>query len=371
MPEVHVDLITRDQDNTEQLVANGQVASKILGAGQGGLHINNFRPFIGDGGGFYVNTVVPKSTEHPDGLKAIPISANAALRRDEWIHLDEAVLKISRERLGGVEDLLSRGLTYNLTNPMGRTVLEYHDMDDPGEANLTMDGVTRNPNDAPSYSTNYIPLPIIHADFTFNQRLLETSRNMGESIDTTMVEAATRRVLEKLEDIVFTDDSYAFGGGTIYGYLNHPSINTVTLSQNWDNSGKTAVEIKNDCLALKQASINAKHYGPWMMYIPTAYETVLDDDYDTTTATGRTIRERILQIDGIVGIKVVDRLTANNIAFVQMTSDVVRLINGFGPRVVQWSTQGGMVHNFKVMAIQVPQIRADQAGNSGVTLLAA
>jgi hypothetical protein len=28
-----------------------------------------------------------------------------------------------------------------------------------------------------------------------------------------------------------------------------------------------------------------------------------------------------------------------------------------------------MIHHFKVMAIQVPQMRADQAGNSGITLL--
>jgi hypothetical protein len=78
-----------------------------------------------------------------------------------------------------------------------------------------------------------------------------------------------------------------------------------------------------------------------------------------------------MEVEGIQDIKIADRLTANTVLLVQMTSDVVRLINGFAPKVLQWSTQGGLIHHFKVMAIQVPQMRADQDGNSGITVLAA
>ena len=363
MPDVNIDLIGKDQNN--KMVIEGAVANTLAQASPNGLHVNNFRPFIGKDGKPYINRIVGNK------VVAVPATVNAALRRDEWITLDETVLKISRERIGGFQDIISRGLTYNLTNPMGKTVLEYHDQDDPGEAIITMDAVTRGSNDAPNYTTNYIPLPIVHGDFVLNERLLQSSRNMGESIDTSMVESVTRRVLEKLEDMLFTSTSYTFGGGTIYGYLNHPNRNTVTLSVNWDASAKTAANIKDDVLAMKAALIAAKHFGPYMLYIPTDYETVLDDDYDTTTSSGRTIRQRIMEIEGIMGIKVIDRLTADNIVLAQLTSDVIRIINGFSPRVVQWSSQGGMVHHFKIMAIQVPQVRADQSGNSGICHLAA
>lgn len=359
MSEAKVDLIYNDQNN--QIQVEGAVANTFANA-PGGLHINNFRPFIGNDGRTYVNRLVNNQ------MSAVPVMANAALRRDEWKLLDEAVLKVSRERLGGVDDLISRGLTYNMTNAMGRTVFEYHDMNDPGSAGMSMDAIQRGANDAPNYTANYIPLPIIHADVTYNKRLLEVSRNMGEALDVTMIEAATRRVLEKREDLLFTSTSYTYGGGTIYSYLNHPNVNSVSITVNWDNVAKTGADIVNQVIAMKTALIGDKNYGPFQLYVPTAYDTILDKDYSTSYT--KTIRQRILEIEGISGVKVIDHLTANNVVMVQMTSNVVRLLNGFAPTLVQWETQGGLVLHFKIMCIQVPQIRADQNGNSGVVLCA-
>jgi hypothetical protein len=141
----------------------------------------------------------------------------------------------------------------------------------------------------------------------------------------------------------------------------------VTLSTygNWDASATTGSAIVNSVLAMKQTSINNYFYGPWQIYIPTAYETVLDEDYDSTTP-GTTIRERILKISGIEGIKVVDTLAANNVLLVQMTSDVVRLVQGLGMQNVEWSTEGRFITKYKVLTLQVPQIRSDQNGKTGI-----
>jgi hypothetical protein len=51
---------------------------------------------------------------------------------------------------------------------------------------------------------------------------------------------------------------------------------------------------------------------------------------------------------------------------VQMTPDVARAVNGMDITTVQWESQGGMRLNFKVMCIQVPQLRADYYGNCGI-----
>lgn len=344
----------------------GEVANQILANGR--MDPGSLRPYVAEDGKTYVTVYKGGDAKKVENYQTIQVNVGGTLRRDEWKQLDEAVLNISEKRLGGVQDLIDNGLVYNLGNGMGTTVLEYHDVSDALTATMTMDGVTRGMGDRPEYTTNYLPIPIIHADYEINSRVLAASRNMGNALDTTMAERAARRVAEKLETMLFTSTSYTYGGGTIYSYLNHPDINPVTLDVHWNHSAKTGAGIVADVLEMKQASIDAFHYGPWMLYIPTAYETTLDEDYDTTR--GNTIRERILAISGIKGIKVVDTLTADNVLLVQMTSDVVRLVRGMGIQNVEWTTEGQFIHKYKVMTITVPQIRSDQNGKSGIVLLA-
>ncbi len=349
-------------------LAEGEIARRIMANG-GRLDPNQMRPWIGDDGRTYVTLHMGGPKDKLASYQAIPLQNNTGtLRRDEWKQLDAAILDISRQRLGGVDDLVSKGLVFNMGNGMCTTVLEYHDISDAMEADLTMDGVTRGQGDRPVYGVNYLPLPIIHVDFEINARVLAASRTMGTPLDTTSVELATRKVLEKLEAMLFTPTSYTFGGGTIYSYLSQGNRNLVTLAKHWDAAGTTGAEILADVVSMKQASIDDRHFGPWTLYIPTAYETVLEQDYTSTYP--KSIRARIMEIQGIQGIKVVDTLTANNVLLVQMTSDVVRLVRGMGIQVVEWSTEGKMVTKYKVMTIQVPQIRNDQAGRSGLVHLA-
>jgi hypothetical protein len=294
------------------------------------------------------------------------------LRRDEWKQLDDALLMISETRLGGVQDLVDRGLVYNLGNAMGTTVLEYHDVSDALEAEMNMDGVTRAVGDRPEFQTVYLPIPIIHADYELNARELEASRNLGNPLDTTLAQRAGRKVDQKLEDTLFTNITYKFGGGTIYSYVNHPDRNQVTLSTygNWDDSGVAPSDIMQCVNDMIQTSINALHYGPWMLYIPRNYETRMNEDYytagPTRNASAVTIRQRLEALGGILGIKVVDTLAEDNVLLVQMSADVVRLVNGMPKTNIEWATEGGMVHKYKVMAIQIPQVRSDQDGNSGI-----
>ena len=93
----------------------------------------------------------------------------------------------------------------------------------------------------------------------------------------------------------------------------------------------------------------------------------MDDDFKANSDI--TVRERILKIDGIQGVKVVDKLTANNVVLVQMTADVVRMVIGLPITNVEWQTEGGMIFRYKIMTIQVPQLRADQNDRTGIVHL--
>jgi uncharacterized linocin/CFP29 family protein len=306
-----------------------------------------------------------------NGMNANALRTNDTLRKDEWKHLDETVVDIARRRLVGVNDLVSRGLVYNLGNGLGTTVLEYEDQSDMEAAQMNIDGATRGTNDRVEFNINYLPLPIVHKDFQISIRVLEASRKLGQPLDTTQAAIATRKVSEKIEEILFTGASdYTFGGGTIYGYTDYPNRNTVTLALNWDDSSSTGATILADVLAMKQASIDDNHHGPWILYVPTAYDAILDDDY-STSYPNVTIRDRIKQVAGIEDVKVADYLTANNVVLVEMTPETARIVSGLQPTTVEWQAEGGMIFHFKVMAIMVPQLRANQDGNCGIVHLSA
>jgi hypothetical protein len=367
-----VDLITASG------IAQGDVAQRILREGK--MDPNRMRPFIGSDGQSYFTVYSGGDPEDKKSYRVIPaLNVNATLRRDEWKQLDEAVVRAKDYRLGGITDLVSKGLTYNLGNGMGTTVLEWHDMVGSMEADMTMDGVTRALNNRVDWKFNYIPIPIVHVDYEINMRSLEVSRNMGNGLDTTLAERATRAVMEKLENMLFTDVTYSYGEkdshnhNTIYSYINHPDRNQVSLVNAWDDSGVTGKDIVDEIISWKQVSISKKHYGPWTIYIPPAYETKLDEDYtgaspDTNTTT--TIRQRIMAISGISEVKVIDSLADNTILFIQMTPDVVRLVQGLPLQNVEWQTEGRFITRYKVMTIQVPQIRSDADGLCGVTHIA-
>jgi hypothetical protein len=357
----------------------GKVANMLMANGK--LNPGTMRPFIGNDGNSYVTFYKGGDPKQPGSYSTQRIQANATLRRDEWKQLDTALLEVSRFRLGGVQDLIDNNLTYNLGNGMGTTVLEYHDISDAMSADLTMDGITRSKNDRPDFNFHYLPIPIVHVDYEINARTLESSRKLGNPLDTVDAVYAARKVAEKLEAMLFTNTSYAFGEkgsdgrNTIYSYVNHPDRNLVTMGTPWDSldfdsdtaSGPDKIlnDINNKMIP---ASIADYHFGPWMLYVPTAYQTILDNDYNRIS--GVTIRERILKLSGIKGIKTIDTLPSGNVLLVQMTPDVVRLVRGMGLQNVEWKSEGNMVTNYKVMTIQVPQIRSDYNHRSGIVHLA-
>lgn len=331
---------------------------------------NHMRPFLGKDGNPYILVHTGGDRNDPKNYRPQLVN-NATLRYDEWRTLDLAVTRIAEQRLVGFEDLRRNNLVMPLGNAMGTTVLTWQDMSDAMEAIVSMDPVRKGKNDRVQFSTNHIPIPVVHDDYTISERVLIESRNRGNGLDTLQAERAARKVSEKLEDMLFGSSStLTYGGGTIYSYLSHPDINTVNLAANWDATDDMAEAILADVLAMKQALINDHYFGPYMIYIPTAYETVLDDDYKTTSAgMSQTIRQRILQISNIQGITVVDRLAANTVLMVCMQKDVVDLIDGMPIQNVQWDSEGGFVHNYKVMAIQVPRIKSDYDGRSGIVVL--
>jgi len=366
MPNVNVDSMVNGQ-------AQGDFARMVQA--NGSLNVGAKRPFIGTDGRPYISVYKGGDPTQKSNW-GLQLVANATLRRDEWKQLDAALIAEKTYRLGGIDDLKANGLTYNLGNAMGTTVLEWHDVSGAMDAVVTMDGVTRGENNRPNYQTNYLPIPIIHVDYEINTRALAASRNMGNPLDVTDAAMAARAINEKLENMLFsTVTPYSYGEvddrsrNKIYSYLTFPDINLVTLGDHWDSSSDMAKKILDNVLAMIVSANNAYYYGPFMLYIPKNYGIVLYDDYDTTTP-GTTIKDRIMKIDVIKGIKVIDTLPDDTVLLVQMTQDVVRLVNGLGLTNIEWKVEGDFLTKYKCFTIAVPQIRSDQNGHCGIVKLA-
>lgn len=313
----------------------------------------------------------------------LPVWNSTSLRKDEWEEIDRAVIRASRDRPRAWDDIAAVN-TYGGFNAMGKTYLVRESMTDPGEALLDMDGLTESRGDAPKFTPDALPLPIMHSGFTVSQRRLAESRNGGTPFDTTMAEACSRRVVEMREKVTIgTLDLSAFYGGSsseytnrgIYGFITHPD--RITKTDLTDIStitpGVSQPAVVQDVLEMLALAYAQKFMGPFVLYHSTQYDTILEEDYLVVSTSGataptRTLRERLLQINGISDIRRLDFLTsAQRLVMVQMTGDTVRAVDGMGPTTFQWDTKGGLALNFMVAAIQVPDIRSQYVGQSTST----
>ncbi len=318
---------------------------------------NALRPWTGNDGRSYITKV-----ENGDA-KTLLTNAPTTLRKDEWKQLDAAVVKAAQTRMQVFGDIRGAGLTYSIPNGMGKTVLETERESDISGAAVSMDGIQKADADRLQYDLVNLPLPIIHKDFHYSARQLATSRNSGQALDTSHAELAARKVSEEVEKMTLGEaGTFSYGGGSIYGFTNFPNRLTKTLTAPTSSNHETTV---NEVLDMRGQAYAAKHYGPYMLYASPGWDQYLDEDYSSSKGDN-TLRDRLKKIQGIIDVRTAHFLSDEQLVLVQMTSDVCRAVIGMDITTVQWESQGGMMLNYKVMAILVPQLRADYNSNTGI-----
>jgi uncharacterized linocin/CFP29 family protein len=297
-----------------------------------------------------------------NNLNIMSLRTNDVLRRDEWLLYDRTIVEVSRSRLIGVADLLNAGLRMDLANPFGTTVVQWDKSGDMTPANVNMSAVTEGERDRLEFTQGNLPVPITHKDFQLNIRTLEASRRGGQGLDVTTAAVATRKVNDALESMLFLGVNISVGGGAIYGYTTFPSRNTGSVTASWATA--TGDQILTDILAMLTAMQGDNFFGPFVIYVPVGVYIHLLSDFKA--ATQGSILDRVSGIPAIQAIRPTTLLTGTNIVMVQLTRDVVDMVVGFEPMPIMWETHGGMMINFKVLAIMVPRLKADSAGNSGI-----
>lgn len=300
-----------------------------------------------------------------NGMNVSSLRTNDTLTHEEWLLIDKTVVQVGRQRLSGVADLISAGLSVPITNAMGTTVVQHQTGSDMDAAEVNMDAVTRANKDRQEFSTVSVPLPVTHKEFSFNIRHLEASRRDGVGLDVSQAGLAARLVAEQQENTLFNGAGITFGGGTVYGYTNFPDRTTGTIPLDWAAVGTTGVQVLADVQKMVADASVDSHYGPFNLYVPGDVSGKLGEDYSTAKGNN-TVGERILQIPSIQKVSISDKLASTNAVLVQMTPDSVDLLDGIQMTTVQWDTDGGMQVHFKVLSIMAPRIKSDHGGKSGV-----
>jgi uncharacterized linocin/CFP29 family protein len=250
-----------------------------------------------------------------------------------------------------------------LPNALGTTVVQWEKQGDLSDAELSMSGLSESAKDRLDWTPVNLPIPITHKDFQLSVRNIHSNQRTGIALDTTTAAVAARRVSDLLEKTLFSGASITSGGGTIYGYTNFPARNTGSVTADWTTA--TGDQIMVDITTkLIPALVADNFYGPYNLYVSVAaYTNMLKD---LKAASDKSILSRVLEIPLIKAVRPTTQLTGTNVLLVQMTKDVVDIVDGMQPTPVMWESHGGMMIHFKVMAIMVPRLKSDANGNCGI-----
>lgn len=289
------------------------------------------------------------------GVGESGLTVNATLLDEEWRLFDRVVQDVARERLPAVADLIARGLVMQLPNALGVMDIQWERIKgDLVDAEVTMSGLPEATKDRMETEIVNMPVPLFHKEFFYNLRHLAAARRHGRQLDTDHAAVATRKISELIESTLF--NGLTIAGQNIYGLKTEPNRKTMSVTANWTTA--TGEQIVADIIAAIDIANRAPNNmdGPFTLYVPQTVGAHFGSDYKTYS--DKTILQRIKEIPGIADIMWTPRLSGTNVLLVQMTSDVVQMIDGIQPTMVEWESHGGFQHNFKVMAIMLPRVRS-------------
>ena len=307
---------------------------------------------------------------HLTGLSVAELRALSPLPEDAQRVVDSTVVSVGLERLVFVADLLAEGLTFPLPNPMSVTEVQWDKVTKTGHAIRTMSPEARGEYQLPNRTSQSVPVYLTMDDFSLNIRTFLASQRIGLPLDTSMIAEATRRVNESIEDAAINGAGVVVGGNSTPGLLDLVGTNAYAISTSWLTA--TGAVIVANVLAMIALNQAVGRYGPFNLYVPTAVGNRLNENYsDGVTTFPVTIQQRLEQIQAggrTIRVRTADRLPATKVALVQMTNDVVDVIDGQRPTSIPWTSPSGFTLFWAVMAIQIPRFKTDVNGATGITI---
>lgn len=289
---------------------------------------------------------------------------NALLRRYEWEEIDRAVVDIARLPNVAMADFQRLGLIRPLGG-LGVIVSTYEQLGDMSDAELSMEGIKRGEMGQVDYTPQSVPVPIIHKDFQVYQRYLAVTRRNGEPIDVTNAQVATRRVRDRIEQVIFNGDTKSLKGYTIYGFRTKPERLQKTAAQCGGGDFATEGNPYKTLVGGVGFLTAAGFPGPFGVYVARSQYTEML--HRLTDGSSKSELAAINEgIPGLSFISPADALTAGEVIMWQLATDVADVAVAQDIATVQWDEMGGMIVNFRVMTALVPRFKHDANGACGL-----
>ena len=290
---------------------------------------------------------------------------NSQLRKDEWEQLDALVIEALKYNLVAVDDLRSRGLTQAVG--FGTLTSQWNVASRMSAANVSMTGQGADERDRIEFDLAGVPIPVVSKGFSIGARQLAAARQGGGSLDLTHVLEAVRSVAETCENFVFNGHAMAFGGNTIYGYLNQPNRLTDTATNFGGGDWGTIGNIITTVAGMISAA-NAKNFrGPFVLYVSQdQYNEAALEYYDDGSA--QTPIQRILGIPSIDKVEIMppELVPSGNLALVQMTRNVIDWAEASGIQAMEWTSPDMMSTTYRIIAIGANRLKTSDNGTCGV-----
>ncbi|OED34600.1 hypothetical protein AB832_07180 [Flavobacteriaceae bacterium (ex Bugula neritina AB1)] len=289
--------------------------------------------------------------------------------------LQKTFLMLSKKILTGINDLREHGLIINEPN-IGKDVFDYKPLSNVIKAKSSMQLNIRNNHDLVDGDEQLIPIPAVHMDFELEARQEQALKNtnMDLSMFRANIEMNIRRVLEKLEDMLFNGDStIKYGGNQLYGYTTSPSaiqheLTGATVSSSSTNNGwnSATADYVKDITDMSKKLREKGRYGDKIVYIASDLVDKLENDYSKNKGTN-TIKERIEAISGILAVKETSALENGTIVMVELDFNTVSWVNVQAP-VTRSHEESMFSTHYKTYAIGAPIIKVDYDGVTGVVV---
>jgi len=140
------------------------------------------------------------------------------------------------------------------------------------------------------------------------------------------------------------------GSNDLPGYTNFSSREQLSFSDvAWNDISGAPEAAVTDVLAMRSALRDNGFTGPYVLYIPSNFDGTIDEDYKSES--DRTLRERLLSINGVEQVKVLPSLADDNVLLVQMTRSVVQAAIGQDITTVTWDEMGGLANYWAILSV--------------------
>jgi len=308
----------------------------------------------------------------PESREEAMATNASTLERDEYETLTDRIIQTYKRELVGLDDLRSEGLVRNIS--LATQVDLWQTVTEGTEAEISMDGESQGENDRVMYDTQGAPVPIIFKDFRIPQRMLQTSRNMGNDLRTDFTTEFSRSVAEMANQVLFqgwnpTVNTARGDDWQLYGYTD----SAVAASVSGSDFG-TEGNIRDVFVSAVDKLLDDNNQSPagdgLLPYISQTqyrqYRNAIDPDGDGNM----TVRQRIedefdaeIQEPRSVPDYV---LPDGEMVMVNPTPDVVEFAEAEGIQTIEWSSGSGMSNFYKIMMAGAPELKVDANGNKGI-----